>query len=113
MNFIKKISFALVTVAFMAAASPVVASADDRAPYGHTEAADELGSHAPEVKVSGNRVEINVDADNAPCKVEIYALTGQLVKSLPCVSGGQLTVELSAGYYIVKVDRFARRIIVR
>ena len=113
MSIIRKISYALFAVVFMTAASPMAAFADERNPEGRTETVDEIVNHAPEVKVSGNRVEINIESDSAPCQVEIYALTGQLVKSLPCASCDQIVVELSAGYYIVKVDRFARRIIVR
>lgn len=65
----------------------------------------------PTVKVLNGHVEIYLPGDEAR-QVAIYALTGQLVKSLT-VQPGVSVIELPAGYYIVKCDRLSQRVIVR
>lgn len=65
----------------------------------------------PQVRVLGGRVEITVPGDEER-PVTIYALTGQVVKSLSA-SPGVTTVELPKGYYIVKCDRVSCRVVVK
>ena len=50
--------------------------------------------------------------DEADHQIVVYALTGQIVKSLEA-SYGTTVIELAAGYYIVKVDRTAKRVVIR
>ena len=65
----------------------------------------------PTVKVSNGRVEITIQGDESR-QVLVYALTGQLVKTVTA-SPGTTAIELPAGYYIVKCDRLSQRVIVR
>lgn len=65
----------------------------------------------PQVRVVQGHIEITVPGDDAR-QVSIYALTGQIVKSMT-VSPGVTTIELPAGYYIVKCDRVSCRVVVR
>jgi len=65
----------------------------------------------PQVRVTQGRIEITVPGDDAR-QVSIYALTGQIVKTFTA-EPGVTTVELPAGYYIVKCDRVSCRVVVR
>lgn len=65
----------------------------------------------PEIKVAGQRVEIEI-SDDLDHQVMVYALTGQVVKTVKATYGTTV-IDLPAGYYIVKVDRVAKRVIVR
>lgn len=65
----------------------------------------------PQVRVVQGHVEITVPGDDAR-QVSIYALTGQIIKSMT-VAPGVTTIELPAGYYIVKCDRVSCRVVVR
>lgn len=68
-------------------------------------------SAVPSVKVVHGSVEINIPGDDA-CQVYVFAITGQLVKSL-VAQPGVTTIDLPAGYYIVKCDKFSQRVIIR
>lgn len=72
---------------------------------------EEVSSPAPEIKIIGHGIEIEI-ADDAEHQVMVYALTGQMVKST-VATYGTTSIELSAGYYIVKVDRITKRVIIR
>lgn len=65
----------------------------------------------PAVRVVSGHVEITLPGDE-PRDVAVYALTGQLVKTLS-VQPGTTVIELPAGYYIVKCDRLSQRVIIR
>lgn len=65
----------------------------------------------PTVKVVAGGVEVTVPGD-AEYHVTVYALTGQIVKSLNVTSGVNF-VELPKGYYIVKCGVFSSRIVVK
>lgn len=65
----------------------------------------------PVVKVVRGHVEIHLPGDESR-QVQVYALTGQLVKTVE-VQPGVTVLELPAGYYIVKCDRLSQRVIVR
>lgn len=96
-------------VFFLAMATAQSAMATDAA----EEAYGSIEQTAPEaeVKLAGQRVEIEI-ADDEDHQVTVYALTGQVVKSVKATYGTTV-IELPAGYYIVKVDRVAKRVIVR
>lgn len=66
---------------------------------------------AATMKVSGHQLVITI-TDDAQHQVLVYALTGQLVKQLT-VGSGSTSVELTPGYYIVKIDQNSQRIVVR
>lgn len=63
------------------------------------------------VKVVQGRVEIGIAGDESK-QVYVYALTGQLVKTVTA-HPGVTVLELPAGYYIVKCDGLSQRVIVR
>ncbi len=63
------------------------------------------------VKPGHRHIEITVP-DNRPRHVDIYALTGQVVKQLT-VADGTERVEINPGYYIVRIDRQAVRVVVK
>lgn len=70
-----------------------------------------INASQPQVRVLNGQIEITVPGDE-DCDVTIYALTGQVVKSLTA-SPGVTTVDLSKGYYIVKCDRVSCRVVVK
>lgn len=65
----------------------------------------------PQVRVLNGLLEINVPGDDE-VSVDIYALTGQVIKSFKAVPG-ITTVDLPKGYYIVKCDRVSCRVVVK
>lgn len=65
----------------------------------------------PQVRVLHGQIEITVPGDEER-NVTIYALTGQIIKSLN-VAPGVTTVDLPKGYYIVKCDRISCRVVVK
>lgn len=68
-------------------------------------------SAMPVVKVVNGQVEIHLPGDENR-QVEVYALTGQRVKTV-IANPGVTVIDLPAGYYIVKCDRLSQRVIVR
>ncbi len=78
---------------------------------GESSQAQTVAVSQPTVKVEGGVVAIHLPGDE-PRQLTIYALTGQVVKSMT-VQPGTTRVELGAGYYIVKCDRMAQRVVVR
>lgn len=65
----------------------------------------------PVVKVMNGHVEIHLSGEESR-QVLVYALTGQLVKSVTATPGVTV-IDLPSGYYIVKCDRQSQRVIVR
>ncbi len=51
-------------------------------------------------------------SDDDEHTVTIYALTGSIVRT-ERVTNGKTVIDLSRGYYIVKVDKTAKRVIIR
>lgn len=68
-------------------------------------------TNQPTVKVLPGRVEISNPGDEAR-QVVVYALTGQIVKTI-VAQPGVTTIELPAGYYIIKCDRMSCRVVVK
>ena len=65
----------------------------------------------PTISVVGQQVEIEI-SDDASHQLTVYALTGQIVKN-ETVEYGKTLVDLPRGYYIVKVDKTAKRVIIK
>ena len=65
----------------------------------------------PTVKVVAGGIEIAVQEESG-CHVAIYAITGQLVKQID-IPSGITTIDLTAGYYIVKCGNTATRVAIR
>ena len=99
----RNISAAL-AVACVLALSPFAAFADT------TDDGVEM-TPAPTVNVVGNQVEVEISDDDEHT-VTIYALTGSIVRT-ERVTNGKTVIDLSRGYYIVKVDKTAKRVIIR
>ncbi len=78
---------------------------DDKLPI-----SDEIVA-APEIKVHSHAIEIII-SDEQEHNVAVYALTGQQVKNM-VVTNGSTHVDLMSGYYIVKIDDTAKRVIIR
>lgn len=91
----------------LAAAAPVALSAADDAAY-----QAEFQAQRPSVKVLTGGVEIDNPSTDA-VDVTVYAITGTLVKHIQVAPGDKVTLDLSAGYYIVKVDRYSTRVAVK
>lgn len=66
---------------------------------------------APQVKVRAGGISIDLPGDT-PQHVQIYALTGQVVKQFD-VAPGQTNVDLPAGYYIVRVSNTTVKVAVK
>ncbi len=65
----------------------------------------------PQIRVVGQQVEIEISDDDTH-QVMVYALTGQVVKNVTA-EHGVTHIDLPRGYYIVKVDKAAKRVIVK
>ncbi|MDE6368465.1 MAG: T9SS type A sorting domain-containing protein [Muribaculaceae bacterium] len=65
----------------------------------------------PQIRVVGQQVEIEISDDDTH-QVMVYSLTGQVVKNVTADHGTTL-IDLPRGYYIVKVDKSAKRVIVK
>ena len=82
-----------------------------------TYAAPEPGSSTtivasqPQVRVLSGQIEITIPGDENK-SVQVYTLTGQIVKNFVAAPGVTL-VDLPAGYYIVKCDRTTCRVVIR
>lgn len=77
---------------------------------GDSEMTDVVKS-APTLKVLNRAIEVVVTDDDVH-NVAVYALTGQVVKTVEATEGAT-RIDLNAGYYIVKIDDDAHRVIVR
>lgn len=66
---------------------------------------------APQIKTLAHGIEIEI-SDNNNHQIFVYALTGQIIKTIE-VTPGATSIELPAGYYIVKIDKLAKRVIIR
>lgn len=73
--------------------------------------AQSIAASQPQVRVLHGQIEITVPGED-DCQVTIYALTGQVIKSLNAAPG-VTTVDLPKGYYIVKCDRISCRVVVK
>lgn len=107
MKFITNILSACV-IALMSFCT-VSASAEDL--RDDPQAAEEFAVPAPQIKVLSHKIEIEI-ADDDSHQVCIYALTGQIVKTVEAANG-TTSIDLPAGYYIVRIDNLARRVIIR
>lgn len=65
----------------------------------------------PTINVVGQQIEIEI-SDDSSHQLTVYALTGQIVKS-EAVEYGRTLVDLPRGYYIVKVDKTVKRVIIK
>lgn len=65
----------------------------------------------PAINVVGQQIEIEINDDDSH-QLTVYALTGQIVKN-ETVEYGKTLVDLPRGYYIVKVDKTAKRVIIK
>ena len=65
----------------------------------------------PAINVVGQQIEIEISDDDSH-QLTVYALTGQIVKN-ETVEYGKTLVDLPRGYYIVKVDKTAKRVIIK
>lgn len=102
------IFIAALLMAFSAVVTPIYA-ADARATDNHSPRV-EL-TQQPTVRVVNGHVEVSLPGDESR-QLMVYALTGQVVKNV-VIQPGVTTIELPAGYYIVKCDRLSQRVIVR
>lgn len=66
---------------------------------------------APQVKARAGGISIDLPGDT-PQHVQIYALTGQVVKQFDAAPG-QTIVDLPAGYYIVRVNTTTVKVAVK
>lgn len=74
-------------------------------------AATTVVASQPQVRVLSGQIEITIPGDDSR-QVQIYALTGQIVKDF-VASPGVTLVDLPAGYYIIKCDRVTCRVVIR
>ena len=65
----------------------------------------------PQVRVLHGQVEITIPGDESR-QVQVYALTGQVVKSINATPG-VTSIDLPAGYYIIKCDRASWRVVIK
>ncbi len=63
------------------------------------------------IKVVGQQLEI-VYTGSHNTQLVVYALTGQVVKTMT-ISPGTVHIDLPSGYYIVKCNNMTQRVVVR
>lgn len=68
-------------------------------------------SAEPTIKINSGNLEISVP-DDTIYNFNIYSITGQLVKTLK-LSDGTASVELPRGCYIVKCEKWSKKIVIR
>lgn len=67
-----------------------------------------------EVKAIAGALELSASHDfAAPARFMIYSITGQMVKSVDVAPGTTVTVDLPAGYYVVKTAKWSKRVVVK
>lgn len=66
---------------------------------------------SPQVKALAGGISVDIPGE-AQQHVQIYALTGQVVKQFEAAPG-QTTVELPSGYYIVRIGSFTVKVAVK
>lgn len=76
----------------------------------NVEMGDEVVAE-PTIAVNGQQVEIEI-SDDETHQILVYALTGQIVKNISA-ENGRTVIDLPRGYYIVKVDKTTKRVIIR
>lgn len=74
------------------------------------DVADVSDASAATVKVTDSGVEIHLAGEES-MELTVYAITGQIVKS-QSVEPGVTAIELSRGYYIVRIGREAKRVVI-
>ncbi len=67
---------------------------------------------ASSVRIVAGHVELSANGSQ-PTNFAIYAITGQLVKTVMVSPGTSMTVELPKGIYVVRGDNWAKQIVVR
>lgn len=73
-----------------------------------------LAAAEPAVKPVAGGLELSAPADARDAvRFVVYSITGQAVKSVEVSAGSPVTVELPAGVYIVRCNRWSHRYIVR
>lgn len=101
----KKILFVIL---FIAAAFAPVEAASQANSHRHLPAIGQ--TDAPKVAVSNGSIVITAPAE-ANYVFDIYSITGQLVKRVK-LTDGTATVELPQGCYIVKCERWSKKVVV-
>lgn len=73
-----------------------------------------IAADEPQARIVAGGVELSAPADAADAvRFMVYSITGQVIKTVTVNAGVPVTVELPAGVYIVKCDKWSHRIIVR
>ncbi len=80
-------------------------------PIGDSVEMDVDSALEPAINVVGQQIEIEI-SDDASHQLTVYALTGQIIKN-ETVEYGKTLVDLPRGYYIVKVDKTVKRVIIK
>lgn len=85
--------------------------------YCHADATEnmpvqELAQQQASIEIQSGSVKV-INSSDAPVDVAVFAITGTVVKQACVDAGDELTIELPAGYYIVKAGSSARRVAVK
>ncbi len=72
----------------------------------------ELHRQQADIKVKNGAVEIYNTTDT-PIEVAVFAITGTLVRQETLDSGDSVSIDLSAGYYIIKAGAVSKRVAVK
>lgn len=100
--YMKNFAAILLTLLALTAVNPmpVQANADER-----------IEANAPQLKAASGYIELTVSSETT-FTFHIFSITGQLIKRVE-VSDGSLQVELPAGCYIVKCEKWSKKVIVK
>lgn len=104
----KFITYILTTLMFVLAAGLQASAADASTRFEQQSVTPEASS----VRIAAGHVELSANGSQ-PASFAIYAITGQLVKTVTVSPGTSITVELPKGIYVVRGDNWAKQIVVR
>ena len=98
------------SVAYVMLFPPVVSAGASASPEPAATAQNDFATEIS-ISVSGSHILI-ANSGQQSCHVIIYALTGQVVKNITA-NTGTTSIELPAGYYIVKCGNVTKRVVLR
>lgn len=105
---IKFTTYILTALMFVLAAGLQASAADVHTRFEQQSVTSETSS----VRIVAGHVELSANGSQ-PANFAIYAITGQLVKTVMVPPGTSVTVDLPKGIYVVRGDNWAKQIVVR
>lgn len=97
----------LAIILFLFLAAPVINTGISATPNPDVELTEQI----PVIKTVNGGIELTNNSSET-ITFHIYSITGQIIKSLE-LSGGRIMVDLPQGCYIVKCNKWSKKVVVR